>query len=89
MPNLLIVPDYEQSAFTSLIQARAGVGQELRFDDILSGDLYHGRAPDGTLTSLPKWEVVRFYRDAQAVIQRVRYIADIAWDDRTNAANWP
>ena len=67
---------------TSLAKFEAAPGEEIRADDTLT-DRYNGRAPDGTATSAPVWEVVRFYRDAGGTIVRVRYRTGVAWDSRT------
>jgi hypothetical protein len=74
--------------FASLLKFEAQIGEELRADDIVGGDRYHGRAPDGTAEDDAAWEVVRFIRDVQANILRVQYRSDLAWDDRTNPTNW-
>lgn len=77
-------PSFVENNFNSLMQAWAAPGQELRFDDIESGDLYHGRAVDSAATSAPVWEVVRFYRSADGVFERARYRTNVAWDNRTS-----
>jgi len=79
---------WSQSAFTSLTQAQADPGYEVRIDDIDNGDLFHGRALDGTDTAKPVWEVVRMYRRG-LLIERLRYRIAIAWDDRLDPALWP
>jgi len=88
MPVLASV--FSETPFTSLTQAQAAVGQEIRIDDVAGGDLYHGRAIDGTATSTALWEIVRMYRDAStATIQRIRYVSGVAWDDRLSGVLWP
>lgn len=85
----MLASSYSQTPFTSLIQVQAAPGQEIRIDDIASGDLYHGRAPDRASTSAPVWEIVHFYRDADATILRIRYVSAAIWDDRTSGTLWP
>ena len=70
------------SRVASLLKAEAGGGEELRFDDVSGGDLYIGRAADGTLTAAASWEVVRYYRTSTGVITRARYRTGVAWDLR-------
>lgn len=82
----LRVTSYLDSPFTSLVQAQAVPGEEIRIDDVSGGDLYHGRAADDVDTAAAAWEVVRFYRDATGQISRVRYRTDVVWDNRT--AGW-
>ena len=72
--------------FDRIAKARAVVGEELRFDDVIGGDLYIGAAPEGTATSAASWDVVRYYRTAAGAITRQRYQTGIAWDDR--ATGW-
>lgn len=74
------------NAAASLAKAELAVGQELRFDDVSAGDLYLGRAPDGTATADAAWEVFRYYRTAVGAITRGRYRTGVAWDNRT--AGW-
>lgn len=82
----LRVTSYSESLFTALVQAQAVPGEEIRLDDVAGGDLYHGRAADGSATSTAAWEVIRFYRDASGRILRIRYRSDVVWDSRT--AGW-
>jgi hypothetical protein len=72
--------------FASLLKAEAVVGQEIRIDDISAGDLYIGRANDGTATSAASWEVARYYRDSAGKMLRARYRTSVVWDNRT--AGW-
>lgn len=78
----------ERNEFGSLIKFEANTNEELRSDDISLGDLYHGRAVDGTATSVASWEVIRFYRTTSGLITRVRYKSGISWDNRASAGNW-
>lgn len=84
----LRVTSYSESLFTSLVQAQAAPGQEIRIDDIQAGDLYHGRAADGADTAAIVWEVARLYRDGTGTVIRIRYVSGVAWDQRTNAGLW-
>jgi len=70
------------------MQAQATPEQELRFDDIDEGDLYHGRAIAGADTALAIWEIVKFTRDTEGVFERAQYVSGAVWDDRTNPAYW-
>lgn len=57
---------------------------EIRFDDIVAGDLYIGEAPDGTATSAASWKVVRYYRTATGLLTRLRYRTGVVWDSHTS-----
>lgn len=71
-----------RNSMASLIKFEAQPGEELRVDDVIGGDRYHGRAVTGTATSAASWEVVRFERDATGGILRTRYRSAVVWDDR-------
>lgn len=76
---------HDANRFKTLLKFEAVIGEELRADDVVGGDLYHGRAPDGTATSTAPWEIVRFYRDSlTGNVTRTRYRLSGSWDSRSS-----
>lgn len=68
------------SRFTRLLKFEPSAGEEIRRDEGLTDD-YHGAAPDGSATTAPVWDVVRFYKTGGLVV-RARFRTGVVWDNR-------
>lgn len=69
--------------FAKLLARRLLDSEEMRTDlEPTNTDLYLGKAPDSSLTSAAVWDVARVYLSATKNPTRIRYRANIIWDDR-------